>query len=117
MAIRDWCSQNPGSWNVYPADGIDPQTGKGWYPLVSSGKAGTTACHFGVRGSGALNVVGTYDVRDWAKDALDRYSREFSGVHRVRASGSTSASNPCDGVRPGSLQWKLDTLQGIQAGA
>lgn len=84
---------------------------------MSSGKAGTTACHFGVYGRGALEAVGSYDVRDWVKASLDRYTRNFDGTYRVRARGEITRETGglCrNGVRPQGLYWKLDTLQGIQ---
>lgn len=108
MAVRDWCANNPGNWDIFPLDGTS-----GYYPLVSSGATGTTACHFAVTADGALTAVGTDDVRDWARESLDRFTRNFNGVYRVRSYGNTQS---CEGVRPRSLKWKLDTLQGIQAG-
>ncbi|KAJ4993162.1 hypothetical protein SVAN01_01514 [Stagonosporopsis vannaccii] len=110
MAVRDWCANNPGNWDVFPSDRLG---NTGYYPLVSSGAAGTTACHFAVIADGALTAVGSEDVRDWAREALNRFTRSFNGVYRVRAYGSTQL---CSGVRPRSLRWKLDTLQGIQVG-
>lgn len=115
MAIRDWCASNPGVWAVFPGDGFDGRGG--YYPLVSSGKAGTTACHFAVVARGALEAIGSYDVRDWARAALDRYTRGFDGVYRVRARGKVTreTGRQCqNGVRPQGVHWKLDTLQGIQ---
>jgi hypothetical protein len=110
QAIRDWCAQNPGSWEVFPLDGFY-DNGAGYYPLISSGKAGTTACHFGVRGGCALTAVGTRDVDEWVKESLSRYKRTYDGVERVRSYGDVTG---CKGVRPGTTRWKLDTLQGIQ---
>lgn len=109
MAIRDWCNRNPGAWDIFPQDDGAP----GYYPLVSSGAAGTTACHFAVRGGGALDTVGTEDVRDWVNESLNRYERGYNGVYRVRSYGR---AGPCTGVRPGIVSWMLDTLQGIQRG-
>jgi hypothetical protein len=109
MAIRDWCKNNPGAWSVFPYDSDLPS----FYPLVSSGKTGTTACHFAVVGSGALDTVGTEDVRDWVNESLDRYTQNYDGVYRVRSYGK---SGICTGVRPGNVRWMLDTLQGVQAG-
>ena len=60
--VRDWCANNPGNWEVFSYDNPNP----GYYPLVSSGKAGTTACHFAVSGGNGLTSIGTDDVRDWA---------------------------------------------------
>lgn len=112
QAIRDWCAQNPGSWEVFPQDGFY-DNGVGYYPLISSGKSGTTACHFGVRAGGALNAIGTEDVGGWVKESLSRYKRTFNGVERVRSYGDVTS---CKGVRPGTTRWKLDTLQAIQKG-
>ncbi|KAJ4983401.1 hypothetical protein SVAN01_11093 [Stagonosporopsis vannaccii] len=109
MAIRDWCNNNPGAWDIFPADGGVP----GYYPLVSSGATGTTACHFAVNGGGALETVGTEDVREWVNESLNRYTQNHNGVYRVRSYGKSAV---CTGVRPVSLRWMLDTLQGIQAG-
>ena len=108
-AVRDWCANNPGNWEVFSQDNPHP----GYYPLVSSGKAGTTACHFAVKGGNGLTSIGSNDVRDWARESLNRYTRNFNGVHRVRSYGNV---NGCNGVRPGTLRWMLDTLQGIQRG-
>ncbi|KAI6350064.1 hypothetical protein MCOR25_010611 [Pyricularia grisea] len=105
-AVRDWCASNPGNWAVFPQDGSPTR----FYPLISSGRAGTTACHFAVRADGALTQIGSDDVRDWARESLNRYRRTFNGVERVRSYGSTAT---CIGVRPRTLWWKLDTLQGI----
>jgi len=110
MAVRDWCNNNPGVWAVFPLDTGVPG---GYYPLVSSGATGTTACHFAVDGYGALTQIGTDDVRDWTKESLDRFTRSFNGVYRVRSYGNTAG---CLGVRPGNMRWMLDTLQGIQRG-
>lgn len=110
MAVRDWCANNPGHWDVFPGDTLG---GRGYYPLVSSGAAGTTACHFAVNGDGALTAVGSTDVRDWVNESLNRFTGNFNGVFRVRSYGTTQI---CSGVRPRSLRWMLDTLQGIQAG-
>jgi hypothetical protein len=110
MAIRNWCANYSGSWDVSPAG-----ANTGYYPLVSSGKEGTTACHFGVIGGGTLTFVGSNDVRKWARESLDRFTRDFNGVHRVRSYGAVAnLGSQCSGVRPAGLRWKLDTLQGIQ---
>ncbi|KAJ8118113.1 hypothetical protein OPT61_g846 [Boeremia exigua] len=109
-AVRDWCANNPGNWDIFH---LDVGTTGGYYPLVSSGKTGTTACHFAVDAYGALTSVGSEDVRDWARESLNRFTRSFNGVYRVRSYGTTQF---CTGVRSQTLKWKLDTLQGIQAG-
>lgn len=104
-AVRDWAANNRGHWEVF---GGMFQTR--FYPLVSSGKAGTTACHFAIQHNGAMGAVGNTDVRDLVNDSLNRYKRDFGGVWRVRAYGRTR----CNGVRVGDTDWRLDTLQGIQ---
>lgn len=104
-AVRDWAASNKGRWNL-KWDSITP----GQYrSLVHSKKDGATTCHFAVYHDAWAVRIGNADVREFVQESLNKYSRSYDGVWRVRARGSAD----CDGdlVKDGSaeLKWKLDS--------
>ncbi|KAF6831083.1 hypothetical protein CMUS01_07503 [Colletotrichum musicola] len=98
-ALQDWAN----SHNGYFETALDLGS-KMW--LIKS--PGGTPCAFWVRHGALAARIGNTDIRDLIRDSLNKYTRNFNGVYRVRARGVADCNG--DLVQDGSVaySWWLD---------
>ncbi|KAK6352059.1 hypothetical protein TWF718_005208 [Orbilia javanica] len=102
-AIKAWADSHKGLFSI----GWQAITTGQYKALLYSSNDGATTCLFGVYHTAWKVRIGNTDISDLIRDSLNKYTRSYNGVYRVRAWGYAD----CDGdlVQNGSaeLRWKL----------